>query len=92
MLSEKYASLAHGLSSADIALVCNESAMVAGRSLASEIDMSHIDKAMERVKYGVKKREPFNDEVKRIVAYHNAGHALIDNLLELKLLTNVIQI
>lgn len=77
-LAGRYAALTNGFSGANLALLCNEGAMVAGRCGANEVTVEHYDKALERIRFGIRKRNPYEDKVKKIVAYHNAGHALVD--------------
>lgn len=62
---------------ADIANVCNEAALIAARDLASSISMKHFEQAIERVVAGMeKKSRVLQADEKKIVAYHEAGHAV----------------
>src|SRR5207244_2315005 len=70
-----------GLTGADLSNICNEAAIFATRRGASEIAMSDFDAAIERVIAGVQSRRVLNDHEKRVVAFHEAGHALCGELL-----------
>jgi cell division protease FtsH len=70
-----------GLTGADLANLCNEAAIFAGRDHRSEILTSDFQAALERVIAGVQSRRVITDHEKRVVAYHEAGHALCSELL-----------
>ena len=70
-----------GLTGADLANICNEAAIFAARRGASAIDDADFDSALERVIAGVQSRRVLNAHEKRVVAYHEAGHALCGELL-----------
>jgi len=70
-----------GLTGADIANICNEAAIFAARDDAVEVHTSHFDAAIERVLAGMQSRRALTDHEKRVVAYHEAGHALCAELL-----------
>ena len=70
-----------GLTGADLANICNEAAIFATRRGASAIDDVDFDSALERVIAGVQSRRVLNAHEKRVVAYHEAGHALCGELL-----------
>jgi len=62
---------------ADIANVCNEAALIAARDLADSISIKHFEQAIERVVAGMeKKSRVLQADEKKIVAYHEAGHAV----------------
>lgn len=76
-LSGRLAALTPGFSGADIANVCNESALIAARYNAQAVTLRHFELAIERVIGGVEKKSKLLDpEEKRVVAYHEAGHAV----------------
>lgn len=76
-LSGRLAALTPGFSGADIANVCNEAALIGARYNAAAVTLRHFELAIERVIGGVeKKSKVLNEEEKRIVAYHEAGHAV----------------
>jgi cell division protease FtsH len=70
-----------GLTGADLANICNEAAIFAARRDATEVAMIDFDSALERVVAGMQSRRTLSDHEKRVVAYHEAGHALCGELL-----------
>jgi cell division protease FtsH len=70
-----------GLTGADLANICNEAAIFAGRSDSPVVRQEHFDAALERVVAGMQSRRVMTDHEKRVVAYHEAGHALCSELL-----------
>ena len=70
-----------GLTGADLANICNEAAIFATRRGARSITIADFDAALERVIAGVQSRRVLNDHEKRVVAFHEAGHALCGELL-----------
>src|SRR5918992_65664 len=70
-----------GLTGAELANICNEAAIVAGRSRREVVLMNDFESALERVVAGMQSRKVINDHEKRVVAYHEAGHALCSELL-----------
>ena len=70
-----------GLTGADLANICNEAAIFATRRGSQAIEMMDFDAALERVIAGVQSRRVLNEHEKRVVAYHEAGHALCGELL-----------
>ncbi|XP_015379016.1 PREDICTED: paraplegin [Diuraphis noxia] len=80
--SQKMAHLTPGFSGADIANVCNEAALHAARNSQKVVLEADLDYAVERVVGGTEKRShAISPDEKKIVAYHEAGHALIGWLL-----------
>ena len=72
-----------GFAGAEIANVCNESALIAARKDKSEIEMDDFQDAIDRVIGGLeKKNKIISPEEKKIVAYHEAGHAVAGWYLE----------
>jgi cell division protease FtsH len=70
-----------GLTGADLANICNEAAIFAARRGVDQVAMQDFDAALERVVAGVQSRRTLTDHEKRVVAYHEAGHALCGELL-----------
>ena len=70
-----------GLTGADLANLCNEAAIFAGREHRSEILTRDFQSALERVIAGVQSRRVITEHEKRVVAYHEAGHALCSEML-----------
>ncbi len=70
-----------GLTGADLANICNEAAIFAGRARRETILTTDFQAALERVVAGMQSRRVITDHEKRVVAYHEAGHALCSELL-----------
>ena len=70
-----------GLTGADLANICNEAAIFAARRGAESLTDADFDGALERVIAGVQSHRVLNAHEKRVVAYHEAGHALCGELL-----------
>jgi cell division protease FtsH len=70
-----------GLSGAELANICNEAAIFAGRRGSTVIETRDFEDALERVVAGVQSNTTLNERERRIVAYHEAGHALTRELL-----------
>jgi cell division protease FtsH len=70
-----------GLTGADLANICNEAAIFAARRGGKTIEDEDFDGALERVIAGVQSRRVLTAHEKRVVAYHEAGHALCRELL-----------
>lgn len=65
-----------GFSGADIANICNEAALIAARQENDAVEMKHFYQATDRVIAGLeKKSKVITPEEKKIIAYHEAGHA-----------------
>lgn len=72
-----------GFAGAEIANVCNEAALIAARRNKTHIDMQDFQDAIDRVIGGLeKKNKIISPEEKKIVAYHEAGHAIAGWFLE----------
>ena len=70
--------LTAGLAGADLANIINEAALLAGRSNKTKIDQQDLVEAVERAIAGLeKKSRRINPKEKKIVTYHECGHALI---------------
>lgn len=83
LLSEKLSTMTPGFSGADVANVCNEAALIAARSGLVAVDEHSFDRAIERVIAGLeRKTRVLTPDEKRIVAYHEAGHAVCGWFLE----------
>lgn len=79
---EKIAKITAGCSGADLANLANESAIIAVRREHKKITSDDVDYALEKISMGPeKKSKMISAEKKRIVAYHEAGHALTSILL-----------
>ncbi|MET3113077.1 AFG3 family protein [Pedobacter sp. CG_S7] len=72
-----------GFAGAEIANVCNEAALIAARRNKTSVDMQDFQDAIDRVIGGLeKKNKIISPEEKKIVAYHEAGHAIAGWYLE----------
>jgi cell division protease FtsH len=69
-----------GLTGADLANIANEAAIFAGRADQQYVRMQDFENAMERVVAGLQQRRVVTEKEKRILAYHEAGHALMSHL------------
>ena len=70
-----------GLAGADLANICNEAAIFAGREQRQEVTQADFDAAIERIVAGLQQSRVVTEKEKRILAYHEAGHALIAHLM-----------
>ncbi len=79
----KLAEQTPGFAGADIANVCNEAALIAARKNKEAVDMQDFQDAVDRVIGGLeKKNKIISPDEKRIIAYHEAGHAICGWFLE----------
>eukprot|EP00435_Cladocopium_sp_Y103_P005934 s262_g1.t3 len=71
-----------GMSGADLANLLNEGAIMAARKAKTEMDADDIFSALERIALGLEKKDAVMSEQKRkLVAYHEAGHAILGALM-----------
>jgi cell division protease FtsH len=70
-----------GLTGAELENIANEAAIFAGREQQQYIHHEHFEAAMERVVAGLQKRRVVTEKEKRILAFHEAGHALMSHLV-----------
>lgn len=83
MMSRRVAQLTPGMSGADIANVCNEAALHAARKDKNRVTQDDIEYAIERVVGGTEKRSSSISKFeRRVIAYHESGHALVAWLLK----------
>ena len=72
-----------GFSGADLENMLNEAALLAARRNKTQIEMEEVEDAIIKVIMGPeKKSKVMNDKEKRLVAYHEAGHAVVSKFLE----------
>ncbi len=77
------AEMTPGFAGADIANICNEAALIAARRSKKTVSMSDFDYALDRVIGGLeKKNKIISPGEKKIIAYHEAGHAICGWFLE----------
>jgi cell division protease FtsH len=70
-----------GLTGADLANLCNEAAIFCARGHRDLLVQNDFDEALERVVAGMQSRKTLTEHERRVVAYHEAGHALVAELL-----------
>jgi cell division protease FtsH len=71
-----------GFTGADLANVVNEAALLAARFNKNEIGMQELEEAIDRVLAGPQRRSRvISDKEKKVIAYHEAGHALVSHAL-----------
>lgn len=81
--TKKLAAQTPGFAGAEIANVCNEAALIAARRDRKEVEMQDFHDAIDRVIGGLeKKNKLISPEEKKIVAYHESGHAVAGWFLE----------
>jgi len=79
---DKVARRTPGFTGADLANLLNEAAILAARRQLTEISMDEVNDAIERVMAGPEKKDRvMSERRKRLVAYHEAGHALVGALM-----------
>ncbi|MBQ6435799.1 MAG: ATP-dependent zinc metalloprotease FtsH [Synergistaceae bacterium] len=66
-----------GFSGADLANIANEASLLAARRKAEKVTMNDFDLAIERVVAGLQRKTPLTPEIRKKVAYHETGHALV---------------
>lgn len=78
---EELAKLTAGLAGADLANIINEAALLAGRENKEEVNQQNLKEAVERAIAGLeKKSRRISPKEKKIVAYHESGHAIISQV------------
>jgi cell division protease FtsH len=79
---DKIARRTPGYTGADLANLLNEAAILAARRQLTEVAMDEVNDAIERVMAGPEKKDRvMSEKRKRLVAYHEAGHALVGALM-----------
>ncbi len=87
---EKLAKQTAGFSGADLANMVNEAAILAARKNKTKIEMSDLLEALEKVIAGPERKSRLiTEKEKRILAYHESGHALVSKLLKVREVTKV---
>jgi len=72
-----------GFSGADLSNALNEAALIAARRNKTKIDMDDMEEALDRVMVGLaQKSRKLNEKEREVTAYHEAGHAIVGELLE----------
>jgi len=71
-----------GLVGADLANLVNEAALLAARKRKNSVDMTDFEDAKDKVMMGIQRRSMIlSDEEKNLIAYHEAGHALVASMI-----------
>ena len=70
-----------GLTGADLANISNEAAIFAGRENLEYVTQENFEGAMERIVAGLQKRRVVTEKEKRVLAFHEAGHAVMSYLM-----------
>jgi cell division protease FtsH len=70
-----------GLTGADLANIANEAAIAAARGRRSKLEQGDFENALERVVAGMQSRRTLTEHERRVIAFHEAGHALCSELL-----------
>jgi len=71
-----------GLSGAELANLLNEAALLAARRGKKKVEMIDVEDAREKVQFGRERRRLMDDDEKKLTAYHEAGHALVQAVLD----------
>jgi cell division protease FtsH len=66
-----------GMSGADLANLCNEAALIAARYNHRQIERVDFDEAIDKILLGAARTLMLDDQERRVIAYHEAGHALV---------------
>ena len=66
-----------GFSGADLANLLNEGALIAARRRKKHVEPIDLDDAREKISFGRERRRVMDDEDRKIIAYHEAGHAIV---------------
>ncbi len=77
---DQIAAVTSGFSGADLANLVNEAALIAARRGKPSVDRGDFDAALDKILLGVERPLLMSDQEKRIVAFHEAGHALVAHL------------
>ena len=79
---DRIAQATSGFAGADLANVVNEAALLAARGKRKEVELKDLNEAIERVVAGLeKKSRVLQDDEKKVVAYHEVGHAIVGHLM-----------
>ena len=71
-----------GFSGADLANLLNESALIAARYNKKVVDRHDVEEARDKIAFGRERRKLMDDEDKRMTAFHEAGHALVQAVID----------
>jgi cell division protease FtsH len=71
-----------GFSGADLANLLNEGALIAARYNKHVVEINDLDEARDKISFGRERRKLMDDEDRKITAYHEAGHALVQAVVD----------
>ncbi|MDR0444705.1 MAG: ATP-dependent zinc metalloprotease FtsH [Puniceicoccales bacterium] len=71
-----------GFSGADLENLLNESALLAARHNKTEVERQDIEEARDKIAYGRERKKLMDDKDKKITAYHEAGHAIVQAVID----------
>jgi cell division protease FtsH len=71
-----------GFSGADLANLLNEGALIAARYNKKVVEMQDLDEARDKISFGRERRKLMDEEDRKITAYHEAGHALVQAVVD----------
>jgi len=71
-----------GFSGADLSNLLNEGALIAARYNKQAVEMNDLDEARDKISFGRERRKLMDDEDRKITAYHEAGHALVQAVVD----------
>ena len=69
-------------SGADLANLLNEGALIAARHNKKVVEIEDIDEARDKISFGRERRKLMDDEDRKITAYHEAGHAIVQAVVD----------
>ena len=79
---DRIAQATSGFAGADLANLVNEAALLAARAKRTKVEQEDLGEAIERVVAGLeKKSRVLQDDEKKVVAYHEVGHAIVGHLM-----------
>jgi cell division protease FtsH len=78
----RIARMTTGMSGADLANLLNEAALHAGRRQRDKVEMVDVEEARDKIAYGRERKKGMDEEDRRSTAYHEAGHAVVQALID----------
>lgn len=78
----KLARATAGFSGADLANLLNEGALIAARRRKKRVEPIDLDDAREKISFGRERRRAMDEEDRKIIAYHEAGHAIVQAVVD----------
>jgi cell division protease FtsH len=78
---DEVAGMTAGFSGADLKNLVNEAALLGARKGKDRVDAEDFDEARDKIIMGIEREDVIKDEEKKVIAYHEGGHALVARLL-----------